>query len=81
MLEAWVRESGVRMMVAAADGSAPERPHGHSLAIVVGNEGAGTRPSLDRWAHGRIGVPLRPGAESLNVGIAAGILLYEVTRE
>lgn len=81
VLESWARETGVRLMVAAADGSPPERSRGHALALVVGNEGAGTRPSLDRWAHGRIGVPLRPGAESLNVGIAAGILLYEVTRE
>ena len=80
-LESWARASGVRLMIAATDGASPERSRGHVLAIVVGNEGAGTRPSLDRWAHGRIGVPLRPGAESLNVGIAAGILLYEVTRE
>jgi tRNA G18 (ribose-2'-O)-methylase SpoU len=28
----------------------------------------------------RIGVPLTPGAESLNVAVAAGILLYEVRR-
>ena len=80
-LESWARASGVRLMVAAADGDPPQRSRGHALAIVVGNEGAGTRPSLDRWAHGRIGVAIRSGAESLNVSIAAGILLYEVTRE
>lgn len=80
-LETWTRTAGIRLMVAAADGAAPDRSRRHPVAIVVGNEGAGTRPSLDRWAHGRIGVPLRAGAESLNVGIAAGILLYEVTRE
>jgi len=28
-----------------------------------------------------VGVPLGPGAESLNVAVAAGILLYEVTRD
>jgi TrmH family RNA methyltransferase len=80
-LESWVQAAGVRLLLAAPDGSPPERSRGNALAIVVGNEGGGTRPSLDRWAHGRIGIPLRPGAESLNVGIAAGILLYEVTRE
>ncbi len=31
-------------------------------------------------ATGRVGIPLAPGAESLNVAIAAGILLYEVLR-
>ena len=80
-LESWVEASGVTLLLAAADGAPPERSRGSALAIVVGNEGAGTRASLDRWARGRIGIPLRPGAESLNVGIAAGILLYEVTRE
>jgi TrmH family RNA methyltransferase len=80
-LESWVGMSGVRLLVAAADGALPQPTSGPPLAIVVGNEGAGTRPSLDRWASGRIGIPLRSGAESLNVSIAAGILLYEVTRE
>jgi len=80
-LESWVGTSGVRLLVAAADGAPPPPTSGPPLAIVVGNEGAGTRPSLDRWASGRIGIPLRSGAESLNVSIAAGILLYEVTRE
>jgi tRNA G18 (ribose-2'-O)-methylase SpoU len=27
-----------------------------------------------------VGVPMRPGAESLNAAVAAGILLDEVTR-
>jgi TrmH family RNA methyltransferase len=80
-LEAWSLRQRVPVLVAAADGAPPERRRGGTLAIVVGNEGAGTRSSLDRWVHGRIGIPLRAGAESLNVSVAAGILLYEVTRE
>jgi TrmH family RNA methyltransferase len=47
---------------------------------VVGNEGAGIGPSVDAAADRRIAVPLAPGVESLNVAVAAGILLYEVTR-
>ena len=39
------------------------------------------RPALVRLASGRAGIPLHPGAESLNVAAAAAILLYEVTRE
>jgi TrmH family RNA methyltransferase len=80
-LKAWSLDSRVPVLVAAADGAPPEQRRGGTLAIVVGNEGAGTRSSLDRWVHGRIGIPLRAGAESLNVSVAAGILLYEVTRE
>jgi TrmH family RNA methyltransferase len=77
----WCRAKGVRLLIAAPDGAPPAGERGTPLAVVVGNEGAGTRPSLDGWAQGRIGIPLRAGAESLNVAIAAGILLYEVTRE
>ena len=80
-LEAWSLRSRVPVLVAAGDGDPPERRKGGPLGIVVGNEGAGTRSSLDRWVQGRIGIPLRAGAESLNVSVAAGILLYEVTRE
>jgi RNA methyltransferase, TrmH family len=80
-LEAWSLASRVPVLVAAADGAPPEQRRGGVVAIVVGNEGAGTRPSLDRWTAGRIGIPLLAGVESLNVSVAAGILLYEVTRE
>jgi TrmH family RNA methyltransferase len=48
---------------------------------VVGNEGAGVGPELDAAARRRVAIRLAPGAESLNVAIAAGILLHEVTRE
>jgi TrmH family RNA methyltransferase len=52
----------------------PARP----LALVMGNEGAGVRDALAAIAAGRVGIPLQPGAESLNVAVAAGILLFEV---
>src|SRR5438876_886252 len=45
-----------------------------------GNEGAGIRPQLNAVAAQRVAIPLAQGAESLNVAVAAGILLYEVTR-
>lgn len=50
-------------------------------ALVLGNEGAGLSDEV-RSACGRlVSVPIRGGAESLNVGVAAGILLYSMTRE
>ncbi|MEX1050185.1 MAG: TrmH family RNA methyltransferase, partial [Gemmatimonadales bacterium] len=51
-----------------------------TLALVVGNEGAGARPELIEAAQGRVAIPLAPGVESLNVGVAAGIILFEATR-
>jgi TrmH family RNA methyltransferase len=47
----------------------------------MGNEGAGIRPSLGEWVKEKAGIPLQPGAESLNVAVAAGIMLYEVIRD
>ena len=80
-LRDWARERKVRVLLAAADGAPLDRRDRVPLALVVGNEGAGVRPALARLASGRAGIPLRPGAESLNVAAAAAILLYEVTRE
>jgi tRNA G18 (ribose-2'-O)-methylase SpoU len=50
------------------------------IAVIVGNEGAGIRPQLNAIAALRVAIPLARGAESLNVAVAAGILLYEVLR-
>jgi tRNA G18 (ribose-2'-O)-methylase SpoU len=38
-------------------------------------------PVLDAAANRRVGIILNPGVESLNVAVAAGILLHEVTRD
>jgi len=49
------------------------------LALVIGNEGQGVRPGWRERGHRAVAVPMRPGAESLNAAVAAGILLYELT--
>lgn len=48
------------------------------LGIVVGNEGAGLTESLRSELDRIVSIPMSPGAESLNVAVAAGILLHEV---
>jgi len=47
---------------------------------VVGNEGVGVRQAVRDLAMRHIAIPLARGAESLNVTVAAGIILYEVQR-
>ncbi|HEX4627908.1 MAG TPA: RNA methyltransferase [Gemmatimonadales bacterium] len=80
---AWARAHRVTLWAGAADGvpldRALQRPNG-PIAVIVGNEGAGIRPHLNAVAAQRVAIPLAQGAESLNVAVAAGILLYEVTR-
>jgi RNA methyltransferase, TrmH family len=80
---AWASARGLELVVAAADGTPVERrPHGPApIALVVGNEGAGVSPALAAAAARRVAIPLAPAVESLNVAVAAGILLYEVTRD
>jgi RNA methyltransferase, TrmH family len=81
---AWLRATASTLLVADARGTDvrrfPRDPKA-ALSLAVGNEGAGVRPALLEQAAGRIAIPLRQGVESLNVAVAAGILLYEVTRE
>jgi TrmH family RNA methyltransferase len=72
----WVADAGGENVDQLSRRSA-ERP---PVALVVGNEGAGASPQLRMAADRRIAIPLAPGVESLNAAVAAGILLYEVTR-
>ena len=47
----------------------------------MGGEGAGARAGLRREAARVVSIPMPGGVESLNVGVAGAILLYELTRE
>lgn len=49
--------------------------------ILLGNEGAGLSASLAAMADIEVKIPLSPGVESLNVAIAAALMLYEVQRQ
>ena len=49
-------------------------------AVVLGREDRGLRASCIAVCDDCITIPMRPGVDSLNVGMAATILLYELTR-
>ena len=77
---AFLEAGGVALWAATMDGApikagtqVPPR-----LALAVGNEGGGIRPELLARAARRAAVAMRPGAESLNAAVAAGILLHQV---
>lgn len=48
------------------------------LAIVVGNEGSGLNPEIRAKARTIVSLPISSSVESLNVAVAAGIILYEL---
>ncbi len=50
------------------------------IAIILGNEGNGVRASIRDLVHTNIHIPML-STESLNVGIAGGILMYEACKE
>jgi TrmH family RNA methyltransferase len=49
------------------------------FALIMGNEGQGVSKELLALADKNLYIPIKGQAESLNVGIAAGILMYHLT--
>jgi TrmH family RNA methyltransferase len=48
------------------------------LAIAVGNEGGGLTPAVRELADRLVSIPISDDVESLNVAVAAGILLHQL---
>ncbi len=77
----WSADAGVALWVTGPDGTPVSGVVRQGpVAVVVGNEGSGVRPELAARATRSVSVPLRGGVESLNVAVAAGIILHEVLR-
>lgn len=80
-LDTFRRERSISLWGADAAGEAisdlepPPR-----LALIVGNEGGGLSSSSRERAERLVGLPISTMVESLNVAVAAGILLYELRR-
>jgi TrmH family RNA methyltransferase len=75
------REASV--LVASAEGRRPsEVMSGRDglSALVLGNEGAGVRGEVRSIADGTVAIPMPGAVDSLNVGVAGSILMYEWVR-
>ena len=52
-----------------------------NVAIVIGSEGSGISESVKKFCDSFINIPLNQNCESLNAGVAASIIMYEVNHE
>jgi TrmH family RNA methyltransferase len=55
-----------------------ERPAPERVAIALGNEGAGLSQAVRDKCELLVSIPIEPAVESLNVAVAAGIILHEL---
>jgi TrmH family RNA methyltransferase len=77
-----LHERGVRLVATSSHKGVPlpEADLTLPLAILVGGEGAGVSKELLGKADEVVAIPHSPQVESLNAGVAASIVLYEIAR-
>lgn len=74
---AFLREQGCSLVGAGAEGESVDRfALPRRVALAVGNEGQGLSEELRVACDAVVAIPMAEGAESLNVAVAAGILLH-----
>lgn len=78
-----LRDAGIRLVAGDVSGKLTyfEGSFTGRVAIAVGNEGAGVSRTVLAAAAEIVKIPLLGPAESLNVAVATGILLYEAVRQ
>lgn len=76
-LRAFLAAQDCALWGASADGApVGQSPVPGRLAVAVGNEGNGLSAELREACHELVSIPMAADAESLNVAVAAGILLH-----
>lgn len=79
---AWAASEGARLIAASGRAEAGywDADLTPPCVLLLGSEGSGLPPDLIEAADLRVSIPMTGTAESLNLAVAAGILLYEVRR-
>ncbi len=76
---AFLERKEIELWATDAGGSALNRGEASPrLAVAVGNEGSGLSAEIRAKAQKTISLPIAASVESLNVAVAAGIILYEL---
>jgi TrmH family RNA methyltransferase len=79
----WCRERGIELVCTDADAdlSYTEVEWTRATALVLGPESTGLTSAETQSASRIVSIPMHGAVESLNVSVAAGILLYEAARQ
>lgn len=78
-----LREQGIHAYAAhlAGEKDYDELPYQGGTAFLVGNEGSGLSKELSALADDLLKIPMKGKVESLNVSVAAALLMYEAFRQ
>lgn len=81
--EDWRRQARRRLVLLTTQGATPytELAYRAEDILMVGRESAGAPPDVHAAADARIVVPIRPELRSLNVAVAAAMVMGEALRQ
>lgn len=79
----YLRDSGFTVVAASekAEQNYTAPNYTGPTAIVMGAEDTGVSPAVLRYCDEMVALPMRGNISSLNVSVAAGVMLYEVIRQ
>ena len=81
--EEWRRAEGRRLVLAETDGDValPDFAFRPNDIVMVGRESAGVTPEVREAAQASLHIPMRPGLRSINVALAAAMVMGEALRQ
>ena len=81
--ESWRRAEGHRLVLAETDGATPLPDFTFRTGdiVLVGRESAGVTAEVQAAAEASLHIPMRPGLRSLNVALAAAMVMGEALRQ
>lgn len=74
-----LKDAGYKILVSdVVSGKDIKNENGNNIALVLGNEGKGVHENIKELCDEVINIKMDKACESLNVGVAGSILMYEV---
>jgi 23S rRNA (guanosine2251-2'-O)-methyltransferase len=79
----YLKDSGLKLIAATEKSNIPlwDFSFAEPLAIILGSEDSGVSPEYLKLCDGIGMIPMQGQLASLNVSVAAGMFLYEITRQ